>query len=199
MSEAGEEHEEHKELEEHGQVVDEQLSAEREARRRIALAQIRHWPDPVLKLQAQQVEEFGGDLRRLVERMQSLMTDANGIGLAGNQAGVLRRVFVFRVEGEGPRAAVNPAIAERSEELETDDEGCLSLQGVLVPVERHVAITLEAQDEEGTPYRLELEGLDARVVQHELDHLDGVLIIERTTPEARREAMAALRPQPILG
>jgi peptide deformylase len=199
MSEAGEEHEEHKEHEEHGQVVDEQLSAEREARRRIALAQIRQWPDPVLKLQAQQVEEFGGDLRRLVERMQSLMTDANGIGLAGNQAGVLRRVFVFRVEGEGPRAAVNPAIAERSEEVETDDEGCLSLQGVLVPVERHVAITLEAQDEEGTPYRLELEGLDARVVQHELDHLDGVLIIERTTPEARREAMAALRPQPILG
>ena len=196
MSEAGEEREEH---EEHGQVVDEQLSAEREARRRIALAQIRHWPDPVLKLQAQQVEEFGGDLRRLVERMQSLMTDANGIGLAGNQAGVLRRVFVFRVEGEGPRAAVNPAIAERSEELENDDEGCLSLQGVLVPVERYVAITLEAQDEEGTPYRLELEGLDARVVQHELDHLDGVLIIERTTPEARREAMAALRPQPILG
>jgi len=167
MSEAGEEREEH---EEHGQVVDEQLSAEREARRRIALAQIRQWPDP-----------------------------ANGIGLAGNQAGVLRRVFVFRVEGEGPRAAVNPAIAERSEELENDDEGCLSLQGVLVPVERYVAITLEAQDEEGTPYRLELEGLDARVVQHELDHLDGVLIIERTTPEARREAMAALRPQPILG
>jgi peptide deformylase len=196
MSEAGEEHEEHKE---HGQVVDEQLSAEREARRRIALARIRQWPDPVLKLQAQQVEEFGDDLRRLVERMQSLMSDANGIGLAGNQAGVLQRVFVFRVEGEGPRAAVNPAIAERSEELETDDEGCLSLQGVLVPVERHVAITLEAQDEEGTPYRLELEGLGARVVQHELDHLDGVLIIERTTPEARREAMATLRPQPILG
>ena len=196
MSEAGEEREEH---EEHGQVVDEQLSAEREARRRIALAQIRQWPDPVLKLRAQEVEEFGHDLRRLVERMQSLMTDANGIGLAGNQAGVLRRVFVFRVEGEGPRAAVNPAIAERSEELENDDEGCLSLQGVLVPVERYVAITLEAQDEEGTPYRLELEGLDARVVQHELDHLDGVLIIERTTPEARREAMAALRPQPILG
>jgi len=196
MSEAGEEREEH---EEHGQVVDEQLSAEREARRRIALAQIRQWPDPVLKLRAQEVEEFGDDLRRLVERMQSLMTDANGIGLAGNQAGVLQRVFVFRLEGEGPRAAVNPAIAERSDELETDDEGCLSLQGVLVPVERYVTITLEAQDEEGTPYRLELEGLDARVVQHELDHLDGVLIIERTTPEARREAMATLRPQPILG
>jgi peptide deformylase len=184
---------------EHGQVVDEQLSAEREARRRIALAQIRQWPDPVLKLRAQDVEEFGDDLRRLVERMRSLMTDANGIGLAGNQAGVLQRLFVFRIEDEEPRAAVNPVIVERSEEVATDDEGCLSLQGVLVPVERHVAVTLEAWDEEGAPYRLELEGLAARVVQHELDHLDGVLILERTTPEARREAMATLRPQPILG
>jgi peptide deformylase len=185
--------------EQHGQVVEEELSAEGEARRRIALAQIRQWPDPVLKLRAEEVEEFDDDLRRLVERMQALMTDANGIGLAGNQAGVLRRLFVFRADDEEPRAAVNPVIVERSEELATDDEGCLSLQGVLVPVERSVAVTLEAQDMDGAPYRLELEGLSARVVQHELDHLDGVLILERTTPEARREAMAALRPQPILG
>ena len=185
--------------EEHGQVVDEQLSAEREARRRIALAQIRQWPDPVLKLRAEEVDEFGDDLRRLIERMQLLMADANGIGLAGNQAGVLQRVFVFRTEDEEPRAAVNPVIVDRSEELATDEEGCLSLQGVLVPVERHVAVTLEAQDGEGASYRIELEGLGARVVQHELDHLDGVLILERTTPEARREAMATLRPQPILG
>jgi peptide deformylase len=184
---------------EHGQVIDEELSAEQEARRRIALAQIRQWPDPVLKLRAEEVEEFDDDLRRLVERMESLMGDANGIGLAGNQAGVLRRVFVFRIADQEPRAAVNPAIAERSEELATDDEGCLSLQGVLVPVERPAAVTLEAQDVEGKPYRLELQGIGARVVQHELDHLDGVLILERTTPEARREAMATLRPQPILG
>jgi peptide deformylase len=185
--------------EEHGQVVDEQLSAEREARRQIALAQIRQWPDPVLKLRAQQVDEFGDDLRRLIERMQSLMADANGIGLAGNQAGVLQRVFVFRIEDEEPRVAVNPVIVDQSEEVESDEEGCLSLQGVLVPVERHVTVTLEAQDAEGATYRIELEGLGARVVQHELDHLDGVLILERTTPEARREAMATLRPQPILG
>jgi peptide deformylase len=183
---------------EHGQVVDEELSGEREARRRIALAQIRQWPDPVLKLQAQEVEEFDDDLRRLVERMHSLMDDANGVGLAGNQAGVLRRVFVFRLEDER-RAAINPKLVEQSEERVVDDEGCLSLQGVLVPVERHAAVALEAQDADGTAYRLDLDGLGARVVQHELDHLDGVLIIERTTPEARREAMAALRPQPILG
>jgi peptide deformylase len=185
--------------EEHGQVVDEQLSAEREARRRIALAQIRQWPDPVLKLRAAEVEEFDDDLRRLVDRMMSLMTEANGIGLAGNQAGVLRRLFVFRIGEDEPLTAVNPSIVDPSEELETDDEGCLSLQGVLVPVERPVAVTLEAQDAAGAPYRLALEGLGARVVQHELDHLDGVLILERTTQEARRDAMATLRPQPILG
>ena len=186
--------------EEHGQVIDEELSAENEARRRLALAQIRQWPDPVLKLRAEEVEDFDDDLRRLVARMQALMVDAHGLGLAGNQAGVLRRLFVFRIEGEDEaRAAVNPAIVDASEELETADEGCLSLQGVLIPVERPRAVTLEAHDAEGAPYRLELDGLTARVVQHELDHLDGVLILERTTPEARREAMAALRPQPILG
>jgi peptide deformylase len=186
--------------EEHGQVVDEELSAENEARRRFALSQIRQWPDPVLKLRAEEVEEFDDDLRRLVARMQTLMAEARGIGLAGNQAGVLRRVFVFQIEDEDePRAAVNPAIVDPSDELETADEGCLSMQGVLVPVERPRAVTLQAHDADGAPYRLELEGLPARVAQHELDHLDGVLILERTTPEARREAMATLRPQPILG
>ena len=186
--------------EERGQVRDERLSAEREARKRLALAQIRQWPDPVLKLRAREIEEFDDDLRRLVERMGRLMVDANGLGLAGNQAGVLRRLFVFRTGSEDePRVAANPRIVDPSTERECDDEGCLSLQGVLVPVERHVALTLEAKDVTGAPFRLELEGLDARVVQHELDHLDGVLILERTTPEARREAMATLRPQPVLG
>ena len=184
---------------EHGQVRDEELDAEREARRQLALAQIRQWPDPVLKLRANEVETFDEDLGRLVERMKALMQDANGVGLAANQAGVLRRVFVFR-NGEEDElvAAINPRIVDPSAERESDDEGCLSLQRVLVPVERHCSLTLEAQDAEGKPLRLELTGLDARVVQHELDHLDGVLIIERTTPDARREAMATLRPQPIL-
>jgi peptide deformylase len=188
------------EAEEHGQVRDEQLDAEREARRQLALAQIRQWPDPVLRLRAHEVEGFDEDLERLVERMKSLMADANGVGLAANQAGVLRRVFVFRAADEDePIAAVNPRIADPSPEREADDEGCLSLQKVLVPVERHVSLTLEAQDPDGKPLRLELTGLDARVAQHEVDHLDGVLILDRTTPEARREALATLRPQPILG
>ena len=113
---------------------------------------------------------------------------------------MLRRVVVFRTGEEGePVAAVNPRIVDSSDEQESDDEGCLSLQRVLVPVERHVSLTLEAQDPEGSLLSLELTGLEARVVQHELDHLDGVLIVDRTTPDARREAMATLRPQPILG
>ena len=186
--------------EEHGQVVDEELDAEREVRRQLALAQIRQWPDPVLRMRAHEVEDFDGDLQRLIERMGSLMRDANGVGLAANQVGVLRRVFVFRSgDDEQPVAAVNPRVVEPGEERATDDEGCLSLQGVLVPVERHASLTLEAKDPQGEPLRLELTGLDARVVQHELDHLDGVLILDRTTPEARRIAMAVLRPQPILG
>jgi peptide deformylase len=188
------------EAEEHGQVRDEPLDEEREARRRLALAQIRQWPDPVLRMRANEVEEFDEDLGRLVERMTSLMQDANGVGLAATQVGVLRRVFVFRPGDEAePVAAVNPRIVESGEELEADDEGCLSLQRVLVPVERQAALTLEAQDVDGRTIQLKLTGLAARVAQHELDHLDGVLIVDRTTSEARREAMATLRPQPILG
>ena len=185
---------------EHGQVRDEELDAEREVRRRIALSQVRQYPDPVLRMQAREVESFDNDLRRLVERMKSLMVEAHGVGLAATQVGVLRRLFVFHTgeEEDEPRAVVNPRIVERGEEVASDDEGCLSLQGVLVPVERPVAVTLEGQDEQGADLRLELEGQDARVAQHELDHLDSVLILDRTTPEARREALGKLRPQPVL-
>jgi peptide deformylase len=189
--------------EEHGEVIEDeekQRDPEREARRRLALAQIRQYPDPALRLRAQEVEDFDDDLRRLVERMTGLMTDASGIGLAATQVGVLRRLFVCHLgdEDEGrTEAFVNPTIV-LGDERETDDEGCLSLQKVLVPVERAASLTLEAQGVDGEPVRLELTGLDARVVQHELDHLDGILIIDRTTDEARREALAKLRPRPLL-
>jgi peptide deformylase len=93
---------------------------------------------------------------------------------------------------------VNPSFAETSDERESDTEGCLSLQGVVIPVERHATLTLEGKDAQGNDVRLELEGLPARIAQHELDHLDGVLILDRTTPEARREALALLRSQPVL-
>jgi peptide deformylase len=180
--------------EEAGQVITEKLDPEREARRQLALAQIRQYPDPVLRMQAQPVESFNDDLVKLVERMKRLMGEAAGVGLAANQVGVLQRVFVVQPEAEDePRALVNPAIVERSGEKETENEGCLSLQGVLIPVERDCGVTIEARDEHGAEVRMELHGLPARVVQHELDHLDGVLIIDRTTPEGRREALGILR------
>ena len=182
-----------------GQVVREELDAEREARRRLALAQIRQFPDAALRLQAKPVEAFDGDLQRLVERMIALMHDANGIGLAATQVGVLKRLFVF-VDADGEDVAVvNPEVVERSDETESADEGCLSLQGVTVPVERSVAVTIVARNERGEEVRYQLREMPARAVQHELDHLDGVLIIDRTTPEAKREAMATLRPRVVLG
>ena len=184
---------------EHGQVRDEQLDPEAEARRRLALAQIRQYPDPALRLRAREVEDFDDDLAGLVERMTDLMQAASGVGLAATQVGVLRRLFVFQRDAEAePEVLVNPRIREQDDEVETAEEGCLSLQGVRVPVERTVRLTIEGQDVAGADLSLELEGMGARVAQHELDHLDGVLIIDRTTPEARREAMAILRPQPLL-
>jgi len=181
-----------------GQVKTEKLDPEAEARRRLALAQIRQYPDPVLRMKAHDVEEFDGDLAKLIERMEHLLHDANGVGLAATQIGVLRRVFIFQPDPDlEPRALVNPRLAQGSDEREADDEGCLSLQGVVIPVERHERVAIEAIDPEGKDVRLELEGLAARVVQHELDHLDGILIIDRTTPEARREALGILRPQPV--
>jgi peptide deformylase len=184
---------------EQGQVKTDEIDAQLEARRRLALAQIRQYPDPVLRLEAQQVEAFDHDLQQLVERMTRLMQDARGVGLAANQVGMLRRVFVIQADEEQePRALVNPSIVERADESDVDDEGCLSMQGVLVSVERPVRIRIEASDEHGKPVTLELEGLPARVAQHELDHLDGVLILDRTSDEDRREAMAVLRQSAAL-
>jgi peptide deformylase len=178
---------------------EEQRDPEREARRRTALAQIRQFGDPALRMQANEVADFDGDLERLVERMKALMSEAQGVGLAATQVGILRRVVVVQpYSDEEAVALVNPRLVETSEERETDDEGCLSLQRVLVPVERHRAVTVEAQDVAGQPVRLEFESLPARVVQHEVDHLDGVLILDRTDPESRREALGLLRPQPFV-
>jgi peptide deformylase len=191
---------EHDHDHEHGHEHDEQSAedAEREARRQLALAQIRQYGDAALRLKAHAIEEFDDDLRRLVDRMIALMHDAQGVGLAATQVGVLRRLFVFEPDDEGPHAIVNPVVVERADETVTDDEGCLSLQGVRVPVERSVKITLEGKDPNGNDVRYELDEYGSRVVQHELDHLDGVLIIDRTDDEHRKEALAALRPRAVL-
>ena len=185
-----------------GQVRSEQLDAEREARRRAALAQIRQYPDPALRLRANEVDELDDSVSALVERMTTLMQEARGVGLAAPQVGVLRRVLVYQTSDDDPVVAlINPRLAGSSEERETLDEGCLSLgaASVVVPVERPAAVTVEATTPGGEEVTVEAEGLEARVIQHELDHLDGVLIIDRTGPAERRTALGQLRPQPILG
>src|ERR687886_78356 len=137
-----------------GEVKDEKLDHEAEARRRLALAQIRQYPDPVLRMRANEIDSFDDDLRRLVERMRNLMQDANGVGLAATQVGVLQRVFVLQPTADDEaRALVSPVIAEKSEETVSDDEGCLSLIGLTIPVERAQSITVEAKDEQGQDVR----------------------------------------------
>jgi peptide deformylase len=185
-----------------GQIRSEELDAEREARRRAALSLVRQYPDPVLRMKANEVEDFDDSVTDLVERMTMLMDEARGVGFAAPQLGVLRRVLVYRTADDEPvTALVNPRIVSSQDESDNLEEGCLSLGAatVVVEVERPVAVTLEAQTPEGEPVQIEAEGLQARVIQHEVDHLDGVLIIDRTTPEQRKEALAQLRPQPVLG
>jgi peptide deformylase len=185
-----------------GQIRSEELDAEREARRRAALALVRQYPDPVLRMKANEVGDFDESVTALVERMTLLMDEARGVGLAAPQLGVLRRILVYRKADEEPVVAlVNPQVVSTGEEVEAADEGCLSLGAatVVVEVERPTALKIEASSPEGEPISIEAEGLEARVIQHELDHLDGVLIIDRTTPEQRRAALAQLRPQPVLG
>jgi peptide deformylase len=189
---------EHDHGDEHEHDEAEEAELEREAIRLLALSRIRQYGDPVLRMKAREVERFDDELARLAERMTALMHDAQGVGLAATQVGVLRRLFVFVDEGED-RVLVNPILAESSNELESDEEGCLSLRGVRVPVERSTRVTIEGRDLTGEPVSFSLEPPSSRVVQHELDHLDGVLIIDRTDEESRRAALATLRPLPVLG
>lgn len=199
MSDNDHDHDHERDLEDEGHVHDEDPArdAERLARKRIALAQIRQYGDAVLRMTAGEVESFDDELARVAERMAALMHDAEGVGLAATQVGILRRFFVFHDDGQD-RVLVNPVITLRGSAVDVDEEGCLSLGSVRVPVERHVEVTLEAKDEKGNSVRLELEGLPARVVQHEVDHLDGVLTIDRTDPASRKEAMAQLRPRLLI-
>jgi peptide deformylase len=172
---------------------------EREARRRIAQAQIRQFPDPVLRSETHPVEGFDNDLRALAARMVELAEDAVGAGLAAPQIGLLRRFAVVSLDDdEGWIALANPEITASSEETEVSGEGCLSLdlllrEGHSVPVARATAITVRWQDLDGAWQQRELVDLPARIIQHEVDHLDGVLTLDRAEPAARREAMRVLR------
>jgi peptide deformylase len=170
------------------------LDPEAAARRDAALAHVRRFGDPVLRAEARAVEVFDDRLRDEVARMGALMHDSLGIGLAATQVGILHRVLVYRVEHESPvNALVNPVVEWRGGEQETMEEGCLSLPGVHVDVERAVYVRVRAQDAAGEPILVEASGLEARVIQHEIDHLDGVLILDRASRDQRKEAMRALR------
>jgi len=186
-----------------GQVEEpQQRDPEREARRRAALTQVRQYPDPVLRMRANEVEAFDEGLASLAERMSALMQEASGVGLAAPQIGILRRVLVYQPTEEDPvTVLVNPVLTASSEEQETKEEGCLSLgaASVVVEVERPLRVTVEARSPADDELSVELEGLPARIVQHEIDPLDGVLILDRTTDEHRRVALGQLRPQPVLG
>lgn len=182
------------------QTVDER--AERDARRRYVLLNVRQYPDPVLRMQTRDVTEFDAALATLIERMTLVMQGASGVGLAAPQVGVLQRVLVHQAgQDADPVALVNPRIVARSDETDVMEEGCLSLDaaGLTVDIERPTAITVEAFAPDGADVRFDAEGLAARVIQHEVDHLDGVLILDRTTPDQRRSALAQLRPRPVLG
>src|SRR3954449_3503157 len=173
-----------------------QLDPEIRARRDAALRLVRKYGDPVLKSRALPVERFDDSLRDEVRRMGQLMHDALGIGLAATQLGVMHRVLVYRVDPDARVAAVvNPVLEWSGEETEALEEGCLSLPGVLVDVDRPIHVRVRAQDEYGDELLIEASGLEARVIQHEMDHLDGVLILERTSRDERKQAMRVLREE----
>ena len=178
-----------------GQIQrEQQLDPEVEARRAAALARVRKFGDPALRTRARQVDRFDDALLNEVDRMGEIMDGALGVGLAAPQVGVLHRLLVYRVPpAPDPATLVNPEIEWTSRDKEIAEEGCLSLPGVLVDVERPVYVRVRAVDELGKRVLVEASGLEARVIQHEIDHLDGVLILDRTTREQRKAAVRALR------
>ncbi len=176
------------------EALEPELDPDLLARRAAALAHVRKFGDPVLRTSARPVEQIDDALRSEIARMGELMNDALGVGLAATQVGVLHRLLVYRVLPEAPLAAlINPEIEWAGDEQESGEEGCLSLPAVLVDVERPVHVRVRAINEHGDLITIEASGLEARVIQHEIDHLDGVLILDRTSREQRKEAMRALR------
>jgi peptide deformylase len=170
------------------------LEAELRERREAPLAHVVKWGDPVLKSRASPVSAFGPELRNEVERMIAIMRDGMGVGLAATQLGVLRRLLVFQAGPDGePTAVVNPEIEWLSDEAAIAEEGCLSLPRVSMDVERPLYARVSGRDAEGEEIVIEASGLEARVLQHEIDHLDGVLILDRAPRDQRKGALRALR------
>lgn len=182
------------ENEEEQEHAEHELDPEVRARRDAALQNVRKLGDPVLRATALPVQRFDARLAQEVERMSDLMQDALGVGLAATQLGVLHRVLVYRADPDEPVVAlVNPVIEWASEETELAEEGCLSIPGIQVEVERAARVRVRAQGVAGDLVAVDAQGLEARVIQHEVDHLDGVLILDRISREQRKQAMRALR------
>jgi peptide deformylase len=172
----------------------EPLDPETVRRRDHALRFVRKFGDPVLRTRAREIDRFDEELVAEIERMAAIMHDAIGVGLAATQLGVMHRVLVYRVHPQSPTVGlVNPVIEWSGKDQETLEEGCLSLPGVHVEVERAVNVRVRAQDEHGEELLIEASGLEARVLQHEIDHLDGKLVFDRISRSQRKEAMKALR------
>jgi peptide deformylase len=177
-----------------GESEDRRLEVELLERREAALANVVQFGDPVLKSKASPISNFGPELRAEVERMFEIMRDGMGVGLAATQLGVLRRLLVFQAGPDGePTALVNPEVEWLSEESAVAEEGCLSLPRVSMDVERPLYARFSGRDVEGEPIVIEAAGLEARILQHEIDHLDGILILDRTPREQRKGALRALR------
>ena len=174
---------------------DEPVDPAIEARRAAALSLLRRYGDPALRSSATPVDRFDDALHTQVAQMGKIMGDALGVGLAAPQLGLSQRLLVYRVGSDAPLVAlINPEVEWTSDEdLEVLAEGCLSIPGVSVDIERPVHVRVRARDEKGEERVVEASGLEARVIQHEVDHLDGVLILDRATKEGRREALRALR------
>lgn len=157
----------------------------------MAVLPIRQFGDPVLRTRASEVPEVDRAAKRLMKSMTQTMEQAPGIGLAATQVGVLKRIIVWEWEEERGRLA-NPVIVDRGGEVE-GEEGCLSLPGLLYPVVRSQWVIVEGMQDGGEKVRIEAEDMPARILQHEIDHLDGVLFIDHLSEELRREAMGRLR------
>jgi len=169
---------------------------ERRAWRVAALRLVRQYPDPALRNAASAVAEVDDEVQELAERMVDVMERAHGVGLAAPQLGILRRILVYRAGDEDePKVLINPELVERSEETEVGTEGCLSLLGgeLQVPVARHLRVRVSGRDASGDAVDVDVEGFEARVIQHEIDHLDGILIFDRAEDQERREALRELR------
>ncbi len=150
---------------------------------------IRVFGDPVLREESREVHDFGPELDRLAHHMFEVMDREEGIGLAAPQIGIQRKIMVWRdPQSEEGCALVNPRIVERSGEV-TADEGCLSLPGHSMPVSRAELVVVEAVDLQGRPVRVEATGLLARIMQHEIDHLEGRIILDRTSADERRRVL----------